>query len=75
MINVRVDWVYNTSDKPTHLCYIRHASYELFPLCTAYLLAHQPRVEIFICWLLNVPATCECVSGTDLLRQLYVLPH
>ena len=27
------------------------------------------------CWLLNVPATCECISGTDLHRQLYVLPH
>ena len=26
-------------------------------------------------WLLNVPATCECISGTDLLRQVYVLPH
>ena len=26
-------------------------------------------------WLLNVPATCECISGTDLLRQFYVLPH
>ena len=25
--------------------------------------------------LLNVPATCECISGTDLLRQFYVLPH
>ena len=29
----------------------------------------------FVCWLLNVPATCECVSGTDLRRQFYVLPH
>ena len=29
----------------------------------------------FVCWLLNVPATCECISGTDLLRQFYVLPH
>ena len=33
----------------------------------------------FVCWLvgwlLNVPATCECISGTDLLRQLYVLSH
>ena len=29
----------------------------------------------FVCWLLNVPATGECISGTDLLRQLYVLPH
>ena len=27
------------------------------------------------CWLLNVPATCGCISGTDLLRQFYVLPH
>ena len=27
------------------------------------------------CWLLNVPATCECISGTDLLRQVYVLPR
>ena len=29
----------------------------------------------FVCWLLNVPATCECISGTDLQRQFYVLPH
>ena len=29
----------------------------------------------FVCWLLNVPATCECISGTDLHRQLYVLLH
>ena len=26
-------------------------------------------------WCLNVPATCLCVSGTDLPRQLLVLPH
>ena len=31
--------------------------------------------ERVACWLLNVPATCECISGTDLLRQFYVLPH
>ena len=30
---------------------------------------------MFVGWLLNVPATCKCISGTDLLRQLYVLPH
>ena len=29
--------------------------------------------NLFVCWLLNVPATCECISGTDLLRQFYVL--
>ena len=32
-------------------------------------------VCLFVCWLLNVPATCECISGTDLLRQFDVLPH
>ena len=30
---------------------------------------------LFVGWLLNVPATCECISGVDLLRQFYVLPH
>ena len=29
----------------------------------------------FVGWLLNVPATCQCISGTDLHRQFYVLPH
>ena len=29
----------------------------------------------FVGCLLNVPATCECISGTDRLRQFYVLPH
>ena len=24
-------------------------------------------VGLFVGWLLNVPATCECISGTDLL--------
>ena len=28
-----------------------------------------------VCCLLNVPAKCQCISGTDLLRQFYVLPH
>ena len=31
--------------------------------------------DCFVCWLLIVPATCECISGTDLQRQFYVLPH
>ena len=30
---------------------------------------------VVVGWLLNVPATCECISGTDLRRQFYVLPH
>ena len=31
--------------------------------------------DLFVGWLRNVPATCKCISGTGLLRQLYVLPH
>ena len=30
---------------------------------------------LLVGWLLDVPATCLCISGTDLLRQFYVLPH
>ena len=32
-------------------------------------------VDVFVSWLLNVPATGKCISGTDLHRQFYVLPH
>ena len=39
------------------------------------LTGNEKAVYIYVCWLLNVPATCECISGTDLLRQFYVLPH
>ena len=31
--------------------------------------------NLFVGWLLNVLATGECISGTDLHRQFYVLPH
>ena len=30
---------------------------------------------VVVGWLLNVPATCVCISGTDLLRRFYVLPR
>ena len=33
------------------------------------------RPSAVVCWLLNVPATCLCISGMDLLRQLNVLSH
>ena len=36
---------------------------------------HLLTKEGFVCRLLNVPARCQCISGTDLLRQVYVLPH
>ena len=39
----------------------------------------QKKCLVLVCLLvgclLNVPATRECISGTDLLRQIYVLPH
>ena len=35
----------------------------------------EDRDIFFLSWLLNVTATCQCISGTDLLRQFYVLPH
>ena len=31
--------------------------------------------KMLVGWLLNVPVTCEYISGTDLLRQFNVLPH
>ena len=37
--------------------------------------SHASDKGLFVGWLLNVPATCKCISGTDLRRQLYVLPH
>ena len=33
------------------------------------------REVVVVCWLLNVPTKCECISGTDPLRKLYVLPR
>ena len=30
---------------------------------------------VVVCCLLTVPSTCWCISGTDLFRQLFVLPH
>ena len=37
--------------------------------CRSNLLSHPITVCcLFVCWLLNVPATCECISSTDLLN-------
>ena len=33
-------------------------------------------LSMIVCWLVvNVPATCQFISGTDLLRRLQVVPH
>ena len=31
--------------------------------------------NMFVGWLLSIPATCECISGTDQLGKFYMLPH
>ena len=56
--------------------------YDLWPTGPASVFVRgQPSGEswevggLLACWLLNVQATCVCISGTELLRQLYVLPH
>ena len=32
-------------------------------------------VDVVVRWLPNVPPTCWCISGMDLLRQVCVLPY
>ena len=44
------------------------------PVCYPVTLS-KLQCAVDVCWLLNVPATCECISRTDLLRQVYVLPN
>ena len=44
-------------------------------LCLKTSPARTGTVVVVVCRLLNVPATCQCISGTDLHRQFYVLPH
>ena len=34
-----------------------------------------PAVGLLVAWLLNVLEICHRISGTDLPRQVYVLPH
>ena len=46
--------------------------------CRCFFLSHfisNSLLRLVSCWLFNVPATRECISGMDLLRQFYVLPH
>ena len=40
-----------------------------------YAMSEIQREVVVVGWVLNVPATCECISGTDLLRQYCVLPN
>ena len=51
-----------------------HGSWSVDKACCCNVAAKDCPFKV-VCWLLNVPATCECISGTDLQRQFYVLPH
>ena len=53
---------------PSSAANLRKLSYGALPRSAAV-------VVVDVCWLLNVPATCLCISGTDPLRQSYVLPN
>ena len=35
----------------------------------------KPTTRVVVCWLFLIPAPCQCISRTDLLRKSYVLPH
>ena len=63
-------------EKSVRVAYVRCGDSEvsLINKCKTNPARKQGR-NLFVCWLLNVPATCQCISGTDLHRQFYVLPH
>ena len=44
-------------------------------MCNETITSLDDATLLFAGWLLYVPATGSCISGTDLLRQFYVLPH
>ena len=56
-------------------CYLTHSGYRDTVPTGSSTNHRTPDAWQFVCWLLNVPPTCECISGTDLLRHFYVLPH
>ena len=61
-----------------HLLQVSHIRLTDLPLVSVEAsgaMSPTSRLVVVVCWGLNVPATCWCISGTDLFRQLYVLPH
>ena len=72
----------STSASDSHSYLIHTLSHSIFcPKTVNFITAHRRREKgphkkkRLVGWLLNVPATSECVSGTDLLRRFYVPPH
>ena len=76
-------WVRMMSEKTWifiyHLSLTYHPTEVVRPLCMHNDHCLLPSISVTAdccCWLLaNVPATCQCISGMDLLRQAYLLPH
>ena len=65
--------VFILSHFTTVLCLSCHSSllslqFCVYPVSSVY--GSFSSLAGFVCWLLNVPATCECISGTDLLRYV-----
>ena len=58
-----------------HQADIQYATYKPDELIGHTVLKKKTGERVVFGWLLNIPATCECISGTGLLRQFYVLPH
>ena len=48
---------------------------KVWGMCLCVIVCVSGEGGLLVCWLLNVQAICECISGTDLLRQFYVLSH
>ena len=53
----------------------RAAKVATVSICEQRTLQTMDRIVVVVGLLLNVPATRKCISLTDLLRKLYVLPH
>ena len=52
-----------------------HPSHMLAADFKTVFMSHAVRCSLVVACSLNVPATGLCITGTDLLRQLYVLPY
>ena len=63
------------SVNPLASCHVSSDNSSACLLCDRLNKDVESEVCLLVGCLINVPATCECISGTDLLRKVYVLPH
>ena len=69
--HAKLHWTSENTKIQKHM-HITHLKQHVSKQSCSYI---QLSSNLFVCWSFNVPATCKCISGTDLLRQVYVLPH